>query len=156
MNKVMFVCLGNICRSPMAEYIFRKIVSERGGDFAVASSATSSEEAGNGVYPPAAAMLARHGIRCGDKRAVQFTRSNYNEYDLIVCMERRNVSSLLRMMGGDPDGKICRLLDFTDSPRDIADPWFTRDFEAAYEEIAEGCQVLYETLTRTERESISK
>ncbi len=156
MKKVMFVCLGNICRSPMAEYIFREIVSERGGDFAVASSATSSEEAGNSVYPPAAAMLARHGIRCGDKRAAQFTRSNYHEYDLIVCMERRNISSLLRMLGSDPDGKICRLLDFTDSPRDIADPWYTRDFETAYEEITEGCEALYEALSQKEKEFTAK
>ena len=148
MIKVMFVCLGNICRSPMAEYIFRKLVSERGGDFVIASSATSSEEAGNRVYPPAAAMLAQHGIHCQDKRAVRFTRSDYDAYDVIVCMERRNVSSLERMLGGDPDGKICRLLDFTDAPRDIADPWYTRDFKTAYAEIAEGCQAFYETLTK--------
>ena len=145
-RKIMFVCLGNICRSPMAEFIFRSIVSQRGGDFEIASSGTSDEEYGNPVYPPAADILARHSIGCRGKRAVQFTRRDYVHYDLIVCMESRNIRSLERRLGGDPYRKMVRLLDFTGTPRDIADPWFTRDFEKAYSEIYEGCLALYEKL----------
>ena len=143
----MFVCLGNICRSPMAEYIFKDIAARRGGDFEVASSATSSEECGHSVYPPAARILERHSISCRGERAVQFTPDDYEHYDLIVCMESRNVRNLERMLGGDPKKKLFRLLDFTDRPRDIADPWYTGDFETAYNEIYEGCLALYGRLT---------
>ena len=145
-KKIMFVCLGNICRSPMAEFVFKAIADERGGDFEVASSGTSSEEYGNPVYPPAAAVLARHDIRCQGKRAVQFTKEDYAYYDCIVCMEQRNISRLERLVGGDPLGKFSRLLDFTDAPRDIADPWYTGDFETAFHEIYEGCIALYDKL----------
>lgn len=144
---IMFVCLGNICRSPMAEFVFKKIASERGGDFEVASSATSREETGNAVYPPAAEMLARHSISCKGKRAVQFTADDYERYDYVVCMESRNIRSLERMLGGDPKHRIRRLLDFTDHPRDIADPWYSGDFVTAYNEIYEGCLALYEHVT---------
>lgn len=139
----MFVCWGNICRSPMAEYIFRKIVSEQGGSYTAASSATSSEETGNPVYPPAAAELARHGIDCRDKRAVKFTTEDYRKYDCIVCMEDIHIRKLKRMIGGDPEGKLCRLLDLTDHPGDIPDPWYTGDFKSAYDRIEEGCEALY-------------
>ncbi len=147
-KKIMFVCLGNICRSPMAEFIFKSIVSERGGNMEAASSGTSDEEYGNPVYPPAARILARHSVSCSGKRATQFTRADYGHYDLIVCMESRNIRCLERMLGGDPQRKIVRLLDFTDNPRDIADPWYTRDFEKAYDEIREGCTALYDSLER--------
>lgn len=149
-KKIMFVCLGNICRSPMAEFIFKKICADNGGDFEAASSGTSSEEYGNPVYPPAAAILARHSISCRGKRAVQFTAKDYDDYDYIVCMESRHIRSLERMLGGDSRHRICRLLDFTDNPRDIADPWYTGDFETAYNEIYEGCHALYEHLTGEE------
>lgn len=142
----MFVCLGNICRSPMAEFIFKSIVAERGGAFEAASAGTSDEEYGHPVYPPAARMLERHSISCRGKRAVQFTPQDYVCCDLIVCMESRHIRSLERMLGGDPQGKIVRLLDFTDHPRDIADPWYTGDFATAYNEIYEGCLALYEKL----------
>ena len=140
--KIIFVCLGNICRSPMAEYIFKAMASERGMAFEVASAGTSDEEYGNPVYPPAARMLAAHSIDCSAKRAVQFTRWDYVHYDYIVCMETRNIRHLEQRLGGDPHGKLCRLLDFTDHPRDIADPWYTGDFETAYREIREGCEAL--------------
>ncbi len=146
-QRIMFVCLGNICRSPMAEFIFKKIASERGGDFDISSAATSSEECGNPVYPPAAGILRRHSISCGGKRAVQFVPDDYERYDFIICMENRNIRSLERIVGGDPKGRMYRLLDFTDNPRDIADPWYTGDFETAYREIYEGCEALYNHLT---------
>ena len=148
-KKIMFVCLGNICRSPMAEFIFKSIVSERGGNMEAASSGTSDEEYGNPVYPPAARILARHSVSCSGKRATQFTRADYGHYDLIVCMESRNIRALERMLGGDREGKIFRLLDFTEHPRDIADPWYTGDFVTAYDEIYEGCLALYERLKST-------
>ena len=147
MIKIMFVCHGNICRSPMAEFIFKKIVSERGGNFKVVSSATSREEIGNSVYPPAARMLAEHGINCKGKIAVQFTAEDYDYYDYIVCMEAYNIRNLRRIIGSDEQGKVSRLLDFTDNPRDVADPWYSRDFETAYSDIYEGCLALYEHLT---------
>ena len=143
-KRIMFVCLGNICRSPMAEFIFKHIVEERGGAFEAASSGTSDEEYGHPVYPPAARMLAQHSISCRGKRAVQFTPEDYRHFDLIVCMESRHIRQLERMLGGDPQGKFVRLLDFTDHPRDIADPWYSGDFETAYREIYEGCLALYE------------
>jgi Protein-tyrosine-phosphatase len=146
-KRIMFVCLGNICRSPMAEFIFKKIASSHEYEFEVASSATSSEEYGNPVYPPAAEILARHSIICRGKRAVKFTKEDYAYYDLIVCMESRHIKSVERIVGGDPQGKLCRLLDFSDNPRDIADPWYTGDFEKAYDEIYTGCLALYKHLT---------
>lgn len=148
MIKIMFVCLGNICRSPMAEFIFRHIAAERGGEFIIASSATSPEEEGNAVYPPAAAVLARHGIGCQGKRAVPFTADDYENYDYVVCMETANVRAIHRMTGNDPLGKVSRLLDFSANPRDISDPWYTRDFETAYNDIEEGCTALYDYVTK--------
>ena len=148
-KRIMFVCLGNICRSPMAEFIFKSIVAERGGEYEAASAGTSDEEYGNPVYPPAARMLERHSISCRGKRAVQFTPQDYGRFDMIVCMESRNIRALERMLGGDREGKIFRLLDFTEHPRDIADPWYTGDFVTAYDEIYEGCLALYERLKST-------
>lgn len=148
MIKIMFVCHGNICRSPMAEFIFKKIVSERGGDFKIVSSATSREEIGNSVYPPAARKLAEHGINCKGKIAMQFTSEDYDYYDYIVCMEDYNIRNLKRIIGSDTQGKVSRLLDFTDNPCDVADPWYTRDFDTAYNDIYEGCVALYEHLSK--------
>ena len=152
MTRVLFVCLGNICRSPMAECVFKKLVSDAGRekDFTVASAATSDDEIaggiGNPVYPPAKKELARHGLDPGEKRAVQLAYGDYQKWDLIVLMDRHNRSAALRLFGGDPDSKFRMLGDYG-TGHDIADPWFTRDFETAYREIVEGCAGLLESLT---------
>ncbi len=132
----------------MAEFIFKHIAAERGGAFFAASSAVSSEEEGNSVYPPAASILARHGISCEGKRAVRFNARDYEHYDYVVCMDTRNVRAICRMTNNDPLGKVSRLLDFSDNPRDISDPWYTRDFETAYSDIYEGCEALYDYLMK--------
>ena len=130
MIRVLFVCLGNICRSPMAEFIMKSIISERGlsDRFYIASAATSTEEiwngVGNPVYPPAKRELAKHGISCEGKRAVQITKADYGKYDYILGMEERNIRNILRIVGKDPEHKVKLLLDYSDHPRDIADPWW--------------------------------
>ena len=148
MIRILFVCHGNICRSPMAEFILRDMAAKRGlsDRLEVASAGTSAEELGNPVYPPARRELARHGLSCAGKTARQMTKEDYRSYDLVVCMESFNTRNLIRRLGGDPEGKIRRLLDFTDRPRDIADPWYSGDFETAYAEIAEGCAALLDKL----------
>ena len=152
MIKIMFVCHGNICRSPMAEFIFKKMLSERGleKDFLVASSATSREEiignVGNPVYPPARAELGRHGISCDGKRAVQFTKADYEKYDLIITMDSMNVRNLMRIIGSDPDGKVKKLMDYTSRGGDVADPWYTGDFDVTYRDIYDGCEALLNSL----------
>jgi protein-tyrosine phosphatase len=146
MIKVLFICHGNICRSPMAEFIFKDIVKKAGKEdqFLIASCATSTEEIGNGVYPPAKRKLAEHGLSAQGKRAVQFKKSDYDKYDYILAMERRNIRNLGWLIGADPEGKIKRLLDYSDNPRDISDPWYSGDFELAYRDILEGCEALFE------------
>lgn len=141
MKSILFVCLGNICRSPMGEFIFKDLLKREGLSdcFFVASAGTSAEEEGNPVYPPARAELRKHGIECVGKRAVQYKSSDYAKYDYILAMESWHVQSILRR-SGDPDEKVHRLLDFTERPRDIADPWYTGDFSTAYREIEEGCE----------------
>ena len=152
MHRIMFVCLGNICRSPMAEIILRDMAekSGRSDEFLIASSATSNENVWNGigarVYPPAAKILAEHGLSAGDKRAVQLTAEDYDKYDLFVCMDRYNVRNVSRILNGDREGKICMLMDFTARPGDVSDPWYTGDFETAYRDIYEGCKGLIESL----------
>lgn len=140
--KVLFVCLGNICRSPMAEFVFKDKISRAGlsGFFTVESAGTSSEEEGNPVYPPARAELAKHGIACAGKRARKVRPSDYTKFDYILAAEARNVQGCLRIFGGDPDKKVFRMLDFSDHPRDISDPWWTGDFTAAYRDIDEGAE----------------
>ncbi len=144
MTKILFVCLGNICRSPMAEFVFRDMVQKQGlGDrFSVASAATSTEELGNPVHPGTQRRLAREGISTRGKTAVQLTRRDYQRYDYLIGMEQRNLSGMLRILGSDPAGKVHRLLDFTDRPRDIADPWYTGDFDRTYDDVVEGCRGL--------------
>ncbi len=148
----MFVCLGNICRSPMAEIIFGDLVKKAGrvNEISAFSSATSSENIYNGVgaevYPPAKKILARHGLSADGKRAVQLKAEDYDKYDLFVCMDRYNVRSVFNLFAGDKDGKICKLLDFTDRPGDVADPWYSGDFETAYRDIYDGCKGLIEKL----------
>ena len=145
MIKVMFVCHGNICRSPMAEMILKEMVRKRGisDAFLIASSATSSEEIygnrGNPVYPPARAILNQKGIPCEDHRAQRLKKSDYREYDWLIAMEQFNIRNMRPIIGGDPEQKVCRLLDFTDAPRDVADPWYSGDFETAYADIERGC-----------------
>ena len=146
MIRVLFVCHGNICRSPMAEFIFKDMVSGRNlaDRFYIASAATSTEEIWNGignpVYPPARKELAKHGISCEGKRAVQITKADYGKYDYILGMEQRNIRNILRIVGKDSEGKVKLLLDYSDDPRDIADPWYTGDFESTYRDVVEGCE----------------
>jgi len=152
MIRILFICYGNICRSPMAEFILKDLVRKRGCEdaFRIASAATSTEEIWNGrgspVYPPARAELARHGIGCGGKCAVQVTKADYDKYDYLICMEKRNVRDLMRILGEDPHNKVCRLLDFTGHGGDIADPWYSGRFEDTYREIARGCEALVRQL----------
>ena len=151
MIKVLMVCLGNICRSPMAEYIFRGMAEKRGlGDlFYVASAATSTEELGNPVYPPAKRKLYSLGIDCSGKRARQMTKADYQEYDLLLGMEQWNLNNMRRICGGDPKGKIHLLLEHSPYPRDIADPWYTGEFERTYRDIVQGCTAFLEHLRAT-------
>ena len=148
MVKVLMVCLGNICRSPMAEYIFRDMVKRRGLDkeIACASAGTSDEEWGNPVYPPAKRKLRELGIECGEKRARQMTKQDYQDYDLLLGMENRNLNAMRRICGGDPEGKIHLLLRDAPQPRDIADPWYTGDFDTACRDIQEGCALWLDVL----------
>ena len=150
MKKIMFVCHGNICRSPMAEFIFKKLIRERGleSEFYVASSATSREELGNPVYPPARAELARHGIDATGKYAVQMTRSDYDKYDLLIPMDSMNVRNMMKIIGSDPEGKVKKLMDYTSRGGDVADPWFTGEFGITYRDIYEGCSCLLDELTK--------
>lgn len=149
MIKVLFVCHGNICRSPMAEFVMKDLVKKAGrdGEFDIASAATSSEELGNPVYPQARRKLAEHGLACDGKRARQFTARDYSHYDLIIGMDSANIRSLRRASGGDPEGKVRLLLSYTPHPRDVADPWYTGDFDAAWNDIYTGCQALLNSLS---------
>ena len=144
MKKLLFVCHGNICRSPMAEFIMKWLVEKAGrsAEFEIASAATSTEEIGNPVYPPARRTLAEHGIACHGHAARQLRRSDYDHYDLLIGMDEWNLRNMQRMCGGDPDGKICLLMDFTPHPHSVADPWYTDDFEATWRDCLEGCQAL--------------
>ncbi len=183
MTKILFICTGNICRSPMAEFILKDMLQKEdiGGAFFVASAATSDEEiwrgVGNPVYPPTKRILAAHGISCEGKRAVQLKRSDYEAYDYLICMDDRNISNARRMLGGDPEGKLHKLMEYAADgtpgksesrrtghvrntvdfrrateawngaeeqqnghARDVADPWYTGDFETAYADIVAGCE----------------
>ncbi|MBO4933754.1 MAG: low molecular weight phosphotyrosine protein phosphatase [Clostridia bacterium] len=146
MKKILFVCHGNICRSPMAEYIFRDEAGKAGLEAYAESAATSSEEiwggVGNPVYPPVKKLLAERGIDCSDKRARLLTRRDYAGFDLIVVMDGANLRNTLRVFGGDPEGKVRKLLDFTGRGGDVADPWYTRDFTAAERDIDDGVRAL--------------
>lgn len=148
MIKVQFVCYGNICRSPMAEFMFKRLVEEKGhaDDFIISSTATSYEEIGNPVYPPARKMLAYHGISCEGKTAAHFEKEDYENNDYILCMDSYNLRNLKRMTGGDPYGKISKVLDYTKRGGDISDPWYTRDFNRTYEDLEEGLEAFYNAI----------
>lgn len=147
--RIMFVCHGNICRSPMAEFIMKKLVAERGysEEFFIASSATSTEEIGNPVYPPAKAELAKHNIGCTGKVSVQLKKSDYGNYDYFIGMDTANIRNMNRIFGSDKDGRIYKLMSFAGKGGDVADPWYSGDFGTAYKDIAEGCRGLLDHLT---------
>lgn len=148
MVKILFVCHGNICRSPMAEFVMKQMVEQAGcaQRFEIASAATSTEEIGNPVYPPARRKLAEHGISCAGKTARQMTRADYDRYDLLIGMDRENLAGMHRICGGDPAGKIHLLLDYTSRPGSVADPWYTGDFDATWRDVQAGCRGLLNTL----------
>ncbi len=152
MTRILFVCHGNICRSPMAEYAMKDLVRRAGlaGRFQIASAATSDEEIGNGVYPPARRELARHGISCDGHAARRLTREDYGRWDLIVGMDRANLRNMERLWGGDPEGKLHLLLDFTSRPGEVADPWYTGDFASTWRDVEEGCGGLLDRLREAE------
>lgn len=150
MVKVLFVCLGNICRSPMAEYVFKDMVRKRGisEQFFIASAGTSNEEAGNGVHRGTRNKLMEFGIDTSEKRAVQLKKEDYSRYDHIIGMENSNIFAMERIFGGDPEYKVMRLLDLVPCQRDIADPWYTGNFDKTYEDVYEGCLALLEYICK--------
>ena len=150
MTKILFVCHGNICRSPMAEFVMKDLVTKAGlaSQFHIESAATSREEIGNPVYPPARRKLAEHGISCDGYAARQLTNQDYDKYDLLIGMDQANLRNMHRMCGGDPEGKLHLLLDFTNRPGNVADPWYTGDFEATWRDVEQGCQGLLQELAQ--------
>ncbi len=151
MTKILFICHGNICRSPMAEFVMKDLVEKAGlaEQFQIASAATSREEIGNPVYPPARRKLSEHGIACGGHAARQLTNQDYGEYDLLIGMDSANLRNMQRICGGDAEGKMSLLMDHTARPGDVADPWYTGDFEATWQDVLEGCRGLLEQLRNT-------
>ena len=149
MIKVMFVCHGNICRSPMAEFVFRDMVQKEklSDKIHVASSATSREEIGNGVHYGTRKKLAEFGISTEGKYARQLTKTDYRDYDYIIAMDSQNIRNISRIIGRDTENKVCKLLDFTDRGGDIADPWYTGNFDRTYEDVYEGCNELLKFIT---------
>ncbi len=148
MKKILFVCHGNICRSPMAEFVLKRMVKDgkNEADYLIESAATSTEEIGNPVHSGTRRILAANGVCTEGKYAVQIKKSNYEKYDYIIGMDAQNVQNIKKVCGGDPENKISRLLDWTNFPRDIADPWYTGNFEQTYTDICEGCRQLLEKI----------
>lgn len=152
MIKILFVCLGNICRSPMAEFVMKDLIEKRnmGEFYSIASAATSSEEIGNPVHPGTRKKLSELGISVAGKQAVKLSRDDYHQYDYIIGMEARNITNMIKIFGSDPESKVKRLLDYGTRPRDIADPWYTGDFDTTYEDVLEGCEALLEHINKKE------
>ena len=148
MKKLLFVCHGNICRSPMAEFIMKAMAREAGvGDrLWIGSAAVSREELGNPIYPPAQRQLRAHGVPFDDHRARQMTRADYDAYDLLIGMDSGNLAGMRRICGGDPEGKLRLLMAYTGAARDVADPWYSGDFDAAWRDIESGCRALLDAL----------
>lgn len=148
MIKVLFVCLGNICRSPMAEFLFKDIVKKRKleNEFIIESAATSSEEEGSPVYYKVTEKLANLGISTKGKHARKLTKEDYDKYNYILGMEESNIRNIYRILGEDKENKVYRLLDFSNNPRDISDPWYTRNFDITYEDIMEGLNTFLDYL----------
>ena len=144
MTKILFICHGNICRSPMAEFIMKDLVTKAGlsEQFEISSAATSTEEIGNPVYPPARRKLTEHGIDCSGKRARQLTNADYNRYDLLIGMDQANLRNMHRICGSDYGEKMHLLMEYTNRPGEVADPWYTRDFDATWCDVEDGCQGL--------------
>ena len=154
MKRVMFVCHGNICRSPMAEFIFKKIANDAGlaDAFLVRSSATSTEEiwqgVGNPIYPPAARELSKNGIPYDRREATLLLAEDYGKYDMFIGMDSANIRNMHRIFGSDPEGKISKLMSYTGTGADVSDPWYTERFDRAYADIYAGCAALFEKLTQ--------
>ena len=147
--RILFVCHGNICRSPMAEMILKHLVRERGLEgYVIDSAAVSREEIGNGVYPPARRELAAHGICCEDHRARQITEADYDRWDHLIGMDMSNITRMLRIFGHDDEHKVHRLMDFTGRPADVSDPWYSDRFDVAYADILRGCEALLKYLEK--------
>lgn len=148
MKKILFICHGNICRSPMAEFVMKDIVRNAGleHEFDIASAATSREEIGNPVYPPTKRILKEHGISCDGKTSRQITINDYNYYDYIVAMDQNNLRNLKKIIGDDPQKKVSLLMDYTNRPADVADPWYTGDFNTTWNDVVEGCMGLLSSL----------
>ncbi len=147
---ILFVCHGNICRSPMAEFVMKDLVEKAGvaDHFYIESAATSTEEIGNEVYPPAKRKLAEHNISCKGKTARQMRATDYGRFHLLVGMDSMNIRNMRRICGGDPEGKIVQLMDYTSRPGDVADPWYTGNFEATWRDVLEGCTGLLDELRK--------
>ena len=148
MKKILFICHGNICRSPMAEFVMKDLTAKAGraAEFHIESAATSREELGNPVYPPVGKLLNRKGIDCSGKRARQITKKDYDNFDLLIGMDEMNIVNMRRGFGDDQEGKIHKLMDFTGRPGDVADPWYTGDFETTWTDVLEGCENLLKQL----------
>ena len=142
MIKVLFLCHGNICRSTMAQFVFQDMVNKSGrqADFYISSAATSREEIGNGPHYGTVRKLRQEGVPVLDHRAVQMTKKDYEKYDYLIGMDSANIRNMHRITGGDPEGKIYKLLDFAGEARDIADPWYTGNFDRTYEDVVQGCE----------------
>ena len=147
-TKILFVCHGNICRSTMAQYVMQDLVEKNGlaESFFIDSAATSTEEIGNPVDPRTRRKLQEERIHCGNHRARQMTRADYEEFDYLIGMDRNNLHNMMRMLKDDPLGKVSLLLDWTEKPRDIADPWYSGNFDLTYEDVTEGCEALFKKL----------
>lgn len=151
MINILFICHGNICRSPMAEFVFKDMVEKlgRSGEFNVASAATSYEEIGNPVHHGTAKILDRLGISYRDKRAIHLEKSDYEKYDYLVCMDSFNIRNTLRIIGDDKEKKVYKLLEFVGSAKDVADPWYTGNFDKTYEDVITGCEGLLKHIDKS-------
>ena len=154
MIKVLFVCLGNICRSPMAEFVFKDMVNKKGlaNEFYIESAATSREAVGEGIYFGTRNILKEQGIPFEERKARQMTKEDYDKFDYILGMESKNIVNILRIVGEDKENKVCRLLDFSDKPRDITDPWYTGDFDITYYDVEDGCNKFLEYIMEKKNE----